>query len=323
MVELASNPFDHQGPLKESAFFFGRANELDYARECIEKHEHVGFVGEPRSGLSSLLNQLMAPEFRAQCERASGPLQLIHVDCVSFGDPLPLARYLLAQAAPGKPIPDMPWGMTFKRFDNAVRQARNTSTVILFDDLELLGRSDPFFQFLETLRGTALAAEMSLITATHVELKQACTSKFGTSPFFNIFRARRLGLLSEEEARALISSAAARGVELTPHAERILALGGRFPCFLQMACSCYYQGLAQGQVPDHAALAQQFMATAETGFDHIWQRLDASERDLLCDLVKGKRVSTNDLRGLVDKGYVANGAIFAASFADYVREREC
>jgi hypothetical protein len=317
----SGNPYNFRVPVQGPAAFFGRADQLQFVTECIQRKEHVSLVGEPGSGLTSLLKRLLAQDISIQCEAASGPLQFLSVDCTLFDSPLPLLRYLWLQVAPSRPVPALPdWRPLHSRFMGAVRGIGLKRLVVLFDDFETLGCNDLFVDWLESLRGLAIEREMSLIVATHRDLHACCHRDIVSSPFPNIFKVRAVGPFSPEESLEFVRGTSTLSkIDLEPYYAQITSLAGRVPYYLKMACFLYYRTLAQEQVPDHGKIAEQFLFEARPGFQRIWDRLSTDEQRILSDLASGKPIRVDPECTLATKGYWDRGSIFCTAFGDYVR----
>lgn len=299
--------------------FIGRLDQLHVAREAISGRACISFVGIPKAGLTSLLRRLMAEDFRAECQQSGAHLAFVYVDCSQYPDPLTLMRYILGQIVPDRPAPNLPnWRLVCGRFITTVKSLLPMRIVLLFDDFELMGSNEAFADFFDSLRGLAIEANMTLITATHTELHRCCHMRLSASPFPNIFKVQYLGPLSQSEALDFIRVAAADMMAaLEPHTEQILNLGGRFPHYLGLACAYYQQVLAQGDAPDTQSMAARLCDESRPEFDRIWQGLDDNEKRALVSLAHGARVVDVDL-SLVRKGYVSEGGVFSLAFRDYV-----
>jgi serine/threonine-protein kinase len=323
MAQANRNPYDYRLPVRDPEAFFGRSMHLQCACGGIARKEYISFVGEPHSGLTSLLNRLMAQRFHAQCESVAGPLQFIYVDCNLFDEPLPLVRYLLSQVAPDRPMPSgTNWRLAFGRFISALERLQNKRIVIVLDDFEHIGRSELFVDFIDSLRGLAVRVFMTLIVATHIELHRACHKDIASSPFPNIFKVQDVAPFTAEEfSEFLKTTSAASRAQLMPYADNILRLGGRWPYFLQMACAHYYDEVANRGEPDHEAIAERLKAEARPAFEGIWQRLDARAKAVLRDLLAGRSsCSDRSYAELTRWGYIVEGRIFSEPFGQFVRD---
>jgi hypothetical protein len=324
------NPYRYDAPVDGAQAFFGRQAELTALREAIEGRDCVSFVGGPRSGLTSLLLQIASHEFRELCEASCGPVRLMYLQCATYSEPLSLVADLLARIeVPAQGLPN--WNTGFSRLLAALDQLSPERLVIGLDDFEYIGGDALFGELIERLRALTHRVDMTLITATHTELKNCCYMELATSPFPNLFHVRYLGPFTPDEAEAFISATSDRsGVDLTTHAARILDLAGTHPSFLQMACWHYYEAILQGHL-DHQVIAERFLQAAQPDLEAIWNHLEASERGLLARLAAGylpdAEHQSQELVALSNKGYVRwppsspQRALFSATFQRYVLDK--
>lgn len=320
MSSVSRNPYDYRAPIQDPTLFFGRSAQLDFVREGIARKKKISFVGAPRCGLSSLLNRLMAPSFQVECAALAGPLQFIYVNCNLFDAPLHLLHHLLSHVAPTSPsLRTSNWRLLAGPFRSALERMEGKRLVILFDDFEHIGRNELFVDLVQSLRSWAVRADMSLITATHEPLHKVCHKDIASSPFPNDFEVKRLGpFTSEEYVQFLQVTSALSGIDLAPYSEHILRLSGRWPYFVQMACSCYYLALTNHEQPDHEEIVKRFIGEAWPQFEHIWERLDTAERAVLQDLVNGRPACLDRHLDLIEKGYILDGKVFSESFGRFV-----
>jgi hypothetical protein len=318
-----TNPYNYRTPIEEAECFFGREDYLLTGREFIANRACLSFVGEPRCGLSSLLNRFNCTDFQHTCAESAGPLRFVPVPCEQFDEPLSLVRYLLKKALPDFFLPDIPrWRPLYGRLVSGVRRSEGR-LVILFDDFEHIGSNELFVSFIDSLRGLTQAADMTLITATHQKLVDCCHVDVARSPFPNIFDARQLRCFTEDQVRHFLSRTSARsGVDLMPYYEEIESLSGRHPCLLQMACWHYYEVLAGAEGGfDLGRAAEAFAHEAEDVFHRMWEGLDDGEREVVRHLARGNAPGAIP-SGLYSKGYVTeNDTIFSTAFRDYVMGR--
>lgn len=320
MPSSAANPYSYDAPITDPARFFGRTRMIDFCHQTVIRNECVSIVGMAKAGLSSLLHRLAEPDFVARCEIPGRNVLVIPVDCCSYPDPLDLILYLLGQIAPEHPIPKVPnWRPAFGRFLSLTRRMRDKKLVVLFDDFEPMGASEHYVEFIESFRGLAIAADITLVTATHTELHRCCHKKVSTSPFPNIFKVRYLGAFREEEARTFLAETSQRsGVDLLPYAEQILELSGGMPYLVQMACWHYYEALAAGAAVDPAQIAALVADKALDALESAWNSLDKRDRELIDALVDGRSVGQAP-PSLTYKGFISEDRVFSPAFADIVR----
>lgn len=324
------NPYHHDRPVDEKGAFFGRRLELESVREAIEGKACLSFVGGPRSGLTSLLLYIVSDAFRELCEISCGPLKLIYLQCGAYGDLRSLVADVLLKIGQGQQkLPN--WNSGFNRLITALDQLSPERVVIALDDFEHVGRQEAFANFIERLRALTHRVDMTLITATHTELKNCCHMEPTTSPFPNLFHVRYLGPLAPEEAQEFIGQTSSQsGIDLVPYETEIIQLSGLQPHFLQMACWHYYEAVVDGAV-DTDAVARRFAQIAHPAYEAIWQHLDAGERVALVDLARGSLPQNErelqELASLIGKGYVRwpvsdpDQALVSVPFQRYVLGR--
>ena len=319
-MESDISPFDHRVPVSGPPWFVGRAEELRRCREAIEAKACMSLVGEPRSGLSSLLRRLACDDFRADCEKSAGPLKFVYVDSKRFQAPLSLVRFLHSSVAT-RPTPSMPnWRPVFGSLVRALASMSGQRVVLLLDDFEQIGSSAGYVDFVESLRGLTQREDMSLITATHTELFRCCHSDIVASPFPNMFQVQYVELFTEQESRELLGVLSQESeTDLLAHADAILFLSGPSPYYLKQAARLYYDELSSGGEPDTEGLRERFCEQVRADFDATWARLSSDERTALAAVAKDSAVSSINA-GLVRRGYIAGSSVFSQAFADYVLE---
>ncbi len=222
-----------------------------------------------------------------------------------------------------------------RRVGEAVAAA-GARLVLLLDEFEAVTRNSSIGpEFYAFLRSLANNLPVSFVCASGRALKDLCaTREISDSPFFNIFSTVHVGLLDASDAVALIAGPSqARGLPLAPLQARILAMGGRYPFFLQMACSAWYEHLeaeglraedcAAGPVP--RAVTDVFREEAYPHFEFVMENLPETEAAALRRAAGGARPDPEDpaVRSLERKGYLAREGDdlvpFSEEFARFVR----
>jgi hypothetical protein len=321
------NPYNYHRPVNGAGVFFGRWLELEAVREALEGKACLSFVGGPRSGLTSLLLHVASDAFRELCQASCGPLRHIYLQCETYSDPLSLVGDVLLKLGLREQAPPN-WNTGFSRLITALDELSPERVMIALDDFEHVGRQAAFSDLIERLRALTHRVDLTLITATHTELKHCCHMEPTTSPFPNLFHVRYLGPFAPEEAQDFMLQTSSRsGIDLMPHEEQILELSGLQPYFLQMACWHYYEAIVGGAA-DLGVISQQFAQAAQPAYEAIWQHLNAKERLALAQLADGRRSekkpAIRDLASLTGKGYVRwpasdpEQALFSAAFRRYV-----
>ena len=318
---MPGNPYNYVAPIADPECFFGRREELERAHEFIGKKACLSFVGEPHSGLTSLLNHLASEPFRERCEATKGPLQFVYVDCRQHAGPVSIIGHMLSEIAPGRPVPQLSnWrSLQSRLIRTLVRPAgeQERRVVVLFDDFEHLGSQQGAVDFLESLRGLAEAEQVVLVTATRTELKNCCHDDVVRSPFCNIFLTEYIGPFTEDEIDQFVRATSARsGVDLLPCLGQLIALAGGHPYFLQIACWHAYEIVARGDQPDQA-MAERFLEQVRPDFEGMWRGLDDREQQALRRLSTGS--AGGDVpRSLVDRGFVVDGRVFSSAFGYWI-----
>jgi hypothetical protein len=195
----------------------------------------VSVLGERRFGKTSILRYL------EKALTATPRLRVAGLNLLTLTPPTPegfyasLSRTLtragaLSRDQPLHNFPDLE--------DYLYRlEAEGERLVLLIDEFDLVARDRRFpMEFFDQLRGAAGHLPLTMALASVVSLSEVAHAGVYGSPFFNVFVPERLKPLSAAEAEALIASPPVGGHGLPEAAAEILALAGRHPYFLQLAC---------------------------------------------------------------------------------------
>jgi serine/threonine-protein kinase len=295
-------------------------------------------VGEHRCGNTSILYQMLNSEV---CNRYLGQGEI---------DELTFAFVNAQLAAEGPEYFYRRIARALRRadsdseaeFDDLIDQAwledylddlgyRGQRLVLLLDEFEVL--ADFEAGFWEWFRGLITEYDVSIVVATRVELGQFRDEWGIGSPFFNMFRSVYVGSFTEADVSAFLSGTGeAAGVDFTPVREEIESLAGRFPYFLQVAASLFYEHARRedvtGSAEQIAAVRRDFRVRTELHFEDIWSRLPEQERDALAWMAVGATPDAREALGfnqalpsLERRGYAVEGRIFSQSFTEYVRRQ--
>jgi len=322
-----SNPFFHRGPVHDPAYFFGRQQETSQILSLLGNGQSIALVGQRRMGKTSLLFHLAAPEVFAQHDLSSAQHLFIYLDCGALAglDQPALHRLLLEEisevlvergANPGPPaLPDEANSLTYRAFERALREVtrQGWKLILLLDEFERLSRNphlDP--DFFSGLRALTARYPIAYVTASRqplLELTYADASAL-SSPFFNIFASLRLSLFTEDEARDLLTTLAARGGLAfdPPLLDFLLDLAGPHPLFLQIAGFHAFE-LRQTKPTsltgtDYAELREKFFASVEEHFNYYWRSLSPEEQRLLAALPLAQTGQPNVARRLEQAGLI-------------------
>jgi DNA-binding winged helix-turn-helix (wHTH) protein len=299
---LPANPFYHRTPIQTPAHFFGRAEELRHLCNLIANGQSVALIGPRRIGKSSLLAQLLHPRVRADQGLAAHAQRFIYFDGAAWQDQPTTALYAglwsaiyTATEEPSAPLaersnlPDpLAPTLDFPTFRRALQQLRAVAPrlVLLLDEFDALSRNRHLDKtFFSGLRSLAATQEIVFVTASTqplLELTYLQQSAL-SSPFFNIFLPQRLGLLTEDEAKMLLTGTAALGgLPLDPTVcADLTTLAGPHPFFLQIAGYHWWDHEHAGGGEAMTALRQAVMAEAFPHWHYQWRYLAVEEQRAL------------------------------------------
>ena len=206
------------------------------------------------------------------------------------------------------------------------------SLILLLDEFDVVTANSAFgAEFFSFMRSAANNYPIAYVTSSKIELQRIChSSDIADSPFFNIFSNLYLRAFSREEAQLLIEVPSAReGVALERYAEDLIQLAGHFPFYLQIACSIYFDALADRPElePDDEELTERFLEEAGPHFEYYWNHSDVATRRVLERLMLGGSVDPEDqyiCKRLTRDGYVrvvgSRECIFSQAFAEYLQK---
>ncbi|MGH9195678.1 MAG: serine/threonine-protein kinase, partial [Acidimicrobiia bacterium] len=104
-------------------------------------------------------------------------------------------------------------------------------------------------------------------------------------------------------------------------------MAGLFPFFLQVACSAFFEHLAESGHVDLAAVRASFLEEAEPHFNYICEHLDEDQRGVLDDLIEARAVPPERqyvLGKLKRDGYIleqdGQTRLFSSALIDWVRQ---
>lgn len=168
-------------------------------------------------------------------------------------------------------------GSTFRDLESTLR---GKQVVVCLDEFEQVAGNEAFSEsFFDGLRSLAQDG-LALVTASQHSLFDLCRDKkFAGSQFWNIFHHRPLGLFTDSEARHFIQAQFTRaGVGVSDNEiNQILQLAGRFPFFLQLACSHLFESRTGHAVQWERTFAQE----AHDHLSALWEHLTLQEQSVL------------------------------------------
>jgi hypothetical protein len=301
--------------------FFGRDQELNEIAAFLRGGQSVSLVGPRKIGKSSLLLHLMRPEIRGALGVGDENL-LVYLDGEAFSAErqnrifshfcTEMTAALDSRGADPEPaLAAAIANPTRINFEGAVRRLnqRGVRVVLILDQFEGLSVNPHLdMKFFNGLRSAAGRYQLVFLTASARPLSELTHSdrpnEILSSPFFNIFALLSVGLLKEEESRALIRAPLqAVGIPVTPALEDfVYELVGGHPLGLQAACLH-----AQKGPNDFAEIERRALQELQLHLDVCWHGLNAVEQDSLLHLADAVLRESGDttvrlaLRDLVQK----------------------
>ena len=332
IADLAGpNPYIFGPPIRNREDFYGRAEEIKHLKQCIAQHSCAAVVGERRIGKSSLLLHLQSEPAESWSGGCAPLFVFVDAQLPLRGESDFYARVIKSIAQQSPAIREaLPPSSAEKHEEDLVfclEQVAPRPIALLIDEFEMIcGRPTFSEQFFLSLRAIAQNYGLSLVTTTSVPLGQCCANGNASPVFRSIFQDLGLGPFSELETQDFVGTSSRRGgVSLIRYLPQIVELGGHFPAFLQMACSCYFETSARQTrlaAQDHLDIRKRFDYQARSHFESIWQQyLSDSEKLILQQLANGQQVANLTLlHELERKGYVIGKQVFSVAFADMLSQ---
>jgi hypothetical protein len=318
---LASNPFFY-GARSTPELFYGRRDLLQAIVERVggRTAQSISIVGERRMGKTSLLHYLKAQAgelFPSHLSLIIIYLDLMQAKCHTRRGLMQTLRRELTRAW-REPWPAANDG-DLGAFDFALEdlQAEGIRLLLCLDEVEnLTGRAAEFSEVLEDWRACGSTGQVALITASAQPLADLCASGGLTSPFYNIFEQRWLGLLTQAEWQALVTDNMAVTPEDLAFIEKVA--GGQ-PFFTQMAANYLWTAKVKGEV-NYDPLYQELWAQIEPHVKHQWTKLSPDEQATLRRLAApgDLRPEPRPLAALERRGLVRQGRPFSRLFAEMI-----
>lgn len=309
------NPYVSRGPVRSAEMFFGRGHELNEIAAFLRGNQSVSIIGPRKIGKTSLLFHLQRPALWPTLGLDADNL-FVYLDCEVLGEGTPadifmqfageMAAALDTQGLPPEPALDNAQNKPSRlSFEAAVRKLnqRGLRVVLILDEFERLSANAGLdVNFFNALRSAAGRYQLVFLTASArplIELTYSGRSQeILSSPFFNIFAPLFLGLLSEPEARPLITGPAQHaGVTFTPEiVDFIYQLVGGYPLGLQVACFHAFE-----HPNSQSAIEERVSQELAAHFEYYWRNLNEAEQDVLRHMNDAvtRAASDTTLRGVI------------------------
>lgn len=321
----------YTGPITNPQDFFGRQEQIQEVFERLNKAASTSLVGERHSGKTSTLHYLHSDAAQQAFSFDTRGFLFIYLDLQDgIQDPSSYYRALLTALASHIPevAPEAGKEARERHVKAALNKLKPRRVVLLLDEFELIACSNRFpIEFFRYQRGLAIEHEVCFVTTTHKILDKCCPDDMIASEFPNIFATQNLGAFTETEFDLFLNESSQRcDVPLTAYKGEILKLAGRFPFFVQLACSLYRDVWSEhGQISteDCANIKQRLVEKLKSDFGQIWDgTLDASEKAAWLALAQGRETTDSPaLRSLTLKGYVVDGHRLPSALANLAQHQ--
>lgn len=330
MPAYVRNPYTNRKAILCEKEFIGRERELRDIYTRVLGGQSVLLVGERRTGKSSLLYALNFPDQR---ESFGIPehLTFAYTDCqeVAGCDEPTFVAYLSQQFAMAMELeePPEPSRAGLKALAKKAT-SKGLQPVLAIDEFEVLvenSRVGP--EFLAFLRSWSTTTNTPIVLASREGSVEQLVEDPGTgSAFLNIFGQQYVGPLDPADARQLIVFPSTNIAEPFQPAQvdRILALGGHHPFFLQIACYHALEIQRSGFSGQEATamLESKFIYEAAPHMKYLASRLSLIEKAALEDL-QGPRENRprEGYASLLRKGVLIHDLeqrLFSSVFMNYV-----
>jgi hypothetical protein len=329
-----TNPFFHRGPVREPAYFFGRACEIEFATDLLRQGQSLAVSGPRRIGKTSLLFHLAQPDIATAHGLGPEAARWVYLDGGMLDGLDEEWLYGAVDRALGGDADAVPYSRFVERLRGLASLPAAPRLILALDEFELIAANPRLGPALfNRLRGLTTQYPLQFITAARDPLWQLSFAHRETlsSPFFNIFAPLPLGLFSDEEAGTLLSTLSTRARKAGFAAETvafILEWAGPHPLFLQVAAYRAFGALGghtAKKLTDEmmAGIRSQVLADLEPHLSYYWDNLDAEAQYTLAALPLLERdVRTDAVVHLETAGLLRAGGYLGRALEEFVRRQK-
>jgi class 3 adenylate cyclase len=316
------NPYLNRVMIPHPQMFFGRAATIKRIvnRICAERPQSISIVGERRIGKSSLLSYLYNPKTRLELMAEPQNYICLFIDFQqlrSINERQLISLIFTEMKKTLQENIELELEPDYDGMRLLCEQITKTGykLILMFDEFESVTKNEKIgAQCYSFLRSLANNYPVAFITASGRNLKDMCvTHEISDSPFFNIFSVLHVGLFRRSEAEKLIREPSRlAAIPLEALTESIVATGGLYPFFLQIACSAWYEFLeieqaeagefADGDTPRE--VLELFREEAEPHFEYVLETLPQKEQQALKNILQNKSPAETAAESLERKGYI-------------------
>lgn len=319
-MSTSLNPFFHRGPVRDPAYFFGRAREAAYITDLLRAGQSVALTGQRRLGKTSLLFHLAHENISVAYGLGPDTTRWVYLDGGMFDGLDEEWLYGAMDRALGGDADAVPYPRLVERL--RTRATHPTRLILCLDEFELIAANARLGPALfNHLRALAAQFSVQFITASRDPLLQLSFAHRETlsSPFFNIFAPQPLPLLSEAEAADLLTTLSTRaGQPFAP--ELVSALideVGPHPLFVQVAG---YRAFAAGG--ELATARPQIRADVDGHLQYYWNNLQPDDQYALAALPLLKDNAVPARQRLRQAGLLREAAYLGAALEEFVRAQK-
>lgn len=318
-----SNPYYNMAAVRDPQMFYGRSRLLGTLFSTLTNRQCISLVGARGIGKSSVLQYVKLAEVQQQFGFDASRYILVLIDlreylrktANDFFDTV--SKHIVAQCL-GRLTVNLPEEEGADQFGSVVDQISDQGyhIVLLMDAFDNITRNDNFDpEFFSFLRAWATIGKVSYVTASIAPLYEVCHRGIKDSPFFNIFATSRVEPLTLEEARNLVQEPAQRvGCPFTAsEVEWVISLAGRHPYFIQRVCWVLFEEkyMQANAAVDQSSIQKHAYEELLSLFDHMWERLDERQAQLLRDEARREESQQREIPELSE----------SALFRAFVREK--
>jgi hypothetical protein len=307
MKNMLRNPYVNTITVRDQDMFFGRTSLLRRIYAELISKQCISLIGPRHIGKSSLLHCLRLSELQGEFEQSLQKHIFVLIDLREYRHKTSedffetISRRILTQVRDRLELIHEP-AVGGDEFSNLLSeiQEQGFHTVLLMDAFDNVTRNTNFdMEFFSFLRAQATFGKVSYVTATLAPLYEVCHSSIEESPFFNIFRTRKVEPLTLEEARELALQPSQRaGLPFTSEeVDWILKLAGRHPFFLQQVCHFLFEekSIHDGAQVDRKRVKVLVYNELVPHFNDTWERLSKEQQEKLRDEAQVKDVQEREL----------------------------
>jgi hypothetical protein len=300
IIGMWDNPYNDDDIVKEHTMFFGRTDTLSQVYTACNKRQSVFLLGTRKSGKSTILKYLQAPEMQQKLNlHASLKQQIfIYMDMEEYlGDTAEdffrkAGQHILRQTPSGIPLQVAANQATTNHISRLNNQYHFTMILkqlhVQYHAILLMDRFETFVSemrfsplFFSVLRSYATRGWVSYVIAS-TKLLHHIVPELADSPFADGFLRIPVGPLEEKDAEALITVPPTRSGQ-SFHPDEVAWISkqaGRQPFFLQRVCHHFYKHKEQnnGKIVNTGEIWKDSYNDLKPYFQLIWQNLSLDEQ---------------------------------------------